>query len=113
MPGYKYDESKWYRIEFKRTLADCVVDGKFPESILQTKEQMQMELIKWLERLERNEISTFQRRNLNVVLTPSQKLEYTRKTNEFTKFNNKINTQKSETTNKNIHSKRSTVVSRV
>ena len=102
MAGYKYDEAKWYRIEFKRTLADCAVDGKFPESILQTKEQMQMELIKWLERLERNEISTFQRRNLNIVLTPSQKLECTRKTNEFTKFNNKINTQKSETTNKHI-----------
>ena len=102
MSGYEYDESKWYRIEFKRTLADCAVDGKFPKSILQTKEQMQMELIKWLERLERNEISTFQRRNLNIVLTPSQKLEYTRKTNEFTKLNNKINTQKSETTNKNI-----------
>ena len=63
---------------------------------------MQNELIKWLERLERNEISTFQRANLNIVLTPSQKLEYTRKTNEFTKLNNNINTQKSETTNKNI-----------
>jgi superfamily II DNA or RNA helicase len=100
--GYEYDQSKWYRIEFKRTLADCALDGKFPEIMLQTKEQMQMELIKWLERLERNQISTFRRRNLNVVLTPTQKLEYTRKTNEFTKLNNKINTQKSETTNKNI-----------
>jgi superfamily II DNA or RNA helicase len=102
MSGYKYDEAKWYRIEFKRTLTDCAVDGKFPKSILQTKDQMQMELIKWLERLERNEISTFQRRNLNVVLTPTQKLEYTRKTNEFSKLNNRINTQRSETTNKNI-----------
>jgi hypothetical protein len=71
MADYEYDESKWNRIEFKRTLSNCAVDGKFPKSILQTKEQMQMELIKWLERLERNEISTFQRRNLNVVLTRS------------------------------------------
>ena len=53
MADYEYDESKWNRIEFKRTLSDCAVDGKFPKSILQTKEQMQMELIKWLERLER------------------------------------------------------------
>jgi superfamily II DNA or RNA helicase len=102
LSGYEYDEAKWFRIDFKRTLADCAVDGKFPTNILQTKEQMQNELIKWLERLERNEISTFQRANLNIVLTPSQKLEYTRKTNEFTKLNNKINTQKSETTNENI-----------
>lgn len=65
---------------------------------------MQMELMKQLERLERNEIFTFERRNLNIILTPSQKLEYTRKTNQFTNLNNKINTQKSETTNKNIQS---------
>src|SRR5687768_6126216 len=85
-------------------LSDCAVDGKFPKRILQTKEQMQMELVKWLKRLERNEISTFQRRNLNVVLTPSQKIEYIIKTSEFTKLNNKINTQKSETTYNNIQS---------
>jgi len=33
---------------------------------LQTKEQMQQELIRWLERLERNEISIFERRNLSI-----------------------------------------------
>ena len=38
MSGYEYDESKWFRIEFKRTLADCAVDGKFPTNILQSKE---------------------------------------------------------------------------
>ena len=46
-------------------LADCAVDGKIPKGNLQTKEQMQQELIKWLERLERNEISTFERKNLD------------------------------------------------
>ena len=40
MADYEYDESKWNRIEFKRTLSNCAVDGKFPKSILQTKEQL-------------------------------------------------------------------------
>ncbi|MGC1927827.1 MAG: helicase-related protein [Candidatus Nitrosopolaris sp.] len=102
MAGYAYDQYKWNRIEFKRTLADCAVDGRFPKGILQTKEQMQLELIKWLERLERNEISTFERRNLNVVLTPTQRLQYIRNTSEFSKLNKIINTSKSETTHERI-----------
>ena len=28
--GYPYDELKWKRIQFKRTLADCAVDGVLP-----------------------------------------------------------------------------------
>ena len=102
MAGYSYDQNKWIRIEFKRTLADCAVDGRFPKSILQTKEQMQQELIKWLERLERNEISTFERRNLNIALTPTQRLQYIRNISEFSKLNKIINTAKSETTHQKI-----------
>ncbi|MGC2383122.1 MAG: integrase repeat-containing protein, partial [Nitrososphaeraceae archaeon] len=100
--GYEYDQVKWMRIEFKRTLADCAVDGRFPKSLLQSKEQMQMELIKWLERIERNEISTFQRRNLNIILAPTQRLEYIRKNTEFTKLNQQINSEYSSTTHDRI-----------
>jgi hypothetical protein len=97
-----YDEKKWVRIENKRTLADAAVDGRFPKHILQSKEQMQMELIKWLERLERNEISIFNRRNLNVILTQTQRLEHIRQLSEFSILNKKINTQRSETTHEII-----------
>jgi superfamily II DNA or RNA helicase len=99
---WEYDQYRWNRIEFKRTLADCAVDGRFPRGILQTKEKMQMELIRWLERLERNEIYTFERRNLNVELTPTQRQQYLRNTNEFSKLNKIINTSKSETTHERI-----------
>ena len=71
------------RLESKRTLADCAVDGKMPEGKLQTKEQMQLELVRWLERLERNEISTFERRKLNIELTPSQRVEHEGKYQSF------------------------------
>ena len=37
--GYPYDELKWKRIQFKRTLADCAVDGRLPEKNLLTPEQ--------------------------------------------------------------------------
>ena len=64
--GYQYDELKWKRIQFKRTLADCAVDGVLPERNLVTPQQAAMEAVKWLERLERGEISTVVRRDLNV-----------------------------------------------
>ena len=37
--GYPYDQLKWNRIQFKRTLADCAVDGRLPEKNLVTPQQ--------------------------------------------------------------------------
>jgi len=104
MAGYPYDQIiKWDRIEWKRSLADCAVDGKLPKGILQTKEQMQQELIKWLERLERNEISIFERRNLvePSLLSIAELQQQQRNLSEFSRLNNIINNSKSET----IHDK--------
>jgi superfamily II DNA or RNA helicase len=48
--GYPYDQLKWNRIQFKRTLADCAVDGRLPEKNLVTPQQAAMEAVKWLEK---------------------------------------------------------------
>jgi superfamily II DNA or RNA helicase len=91
--GYPYDQLKWSRIQFKRTLADCAVDGRLPEKNLVTPQQAAMEAVKWLERLERGEVSSIIRRDLEVEL---------RKYGDFTKLNNLINNEKSETTHKRM-----------
>ena len=96
--GYPYDELKWKRIQFKRTLADCAVDGRLPEKNLVTPQQAAMEAVKWLERLERGEISTIIRRDLNVELTPVEIKKRVIKYGDFTKLNSKINTENSDTT---------------
>jgi hypothetical protein len=57
-----------------------------------------MEAVKWLERLERGEISTVVRRDLNVELTPVEIKKRVIKYGDFTKLNNKINNENSETT---------------
>jgi hypothetical protein len=51
-------------------MADCAVDGIAPEKNIVTPEQATTGLIRWLERIERGEISTIERRDLNVKLTP-------------------------------------------
>jgi superfamily II DNA or RNA helicase len=96
--GYEYDELKWKRIQFKRTLADCAVDGVLPEKNLVTPQQAAMEAVKWLERLERGEISTVVRRDLNVELAPVEIKKRFVKYGDFARLNNRINNETSETT---------------
>ena len=96
--GYQYDELKWKRIQFKRTLADCAVDGVLPERNLVTPQQAAMEAVRWLERLERGEISTVVRRDLNVELAPVEIRKRIAKFGDFSKLNNRINNENSETT---------------
>ncbi len=96
--GYQYDELKWKRIQFKRTLADCAVDGVLPEKNLVTPQQAAMEAVRWLERLERGDISTVVRRDLNVELAPVQIRKRIVKYGDFAKLNNRINNENSETT---------------
>jgi hypothetical protein len=100
--GYQYDDLKWKRIQFKRTLADCAVDGRLPEKNLVTPQQAAMEAVKWLERLERGEISTVVRRDLSVELTPVEIKKRVLKYGEFTRLNNKINSEVSATTHARI-----------
>ena len=96
--GYPYDQLKLDRIKFKKTLADCAVDGTLPEKNLVTPGQATAEAVRWLERLERNEISTITRRDLNVKLSPVEIQQRIKKYGDFEKLNHQINIEKSETT---------------
>ena len=100
--GYSYDQHKWDRIQFKRTLADCAVDGRLPEKNLVTPQQAALEAVKWLERLERGEISSVVRRDLHVELTPVQIEQRIRKYGDFTRLNQQINSENSETTHERL-----------
>jgi len=98
--GFPYDEMKLNRLKYKRTLSDCAVDGILPERNLVTPQQATKEAIKWLERLERGEISCITRRQLDVQLTPVEIKKRLRIYGDFTKLNRKINIENSETTHK-------------
>ena len=79
-------------------MVDCAVDGVLPERNLVTPQQAAMEAVKWLERLERGEISTVVRRDLNVELAPVEIRKRIAKFGDFSKLNNRINNENSETT---------------
>jgi Hypothetical methyltransferase len=85
------------------TPADCAVDGRLPERNLVTPQQAALEAVKWLERrLEQGDISSVVRRDLEVELTPVEIEQRVRKYGDFTRLNNQINTENSETTHKRM-----------
>ncbi len=100
--GYEYDEMKLNRLKFKRTLADCAVDGLLPEKNLVSAQQASREALRWLARLERGEISCVTRRELNQILTPVEIKKRQSKYGDFAKQNQKINTEKSSTTHQRM-----------
>ena len=57
-----------------------------------------LEAVKWLERLEKGQISSVTRGDLNVKLNPVQIEQRIKKFGDFERLNNKFNTEKSETT---------------
>lgn len=100
--GYAYDEMKLNRLKFKRTLADCAVDGLLPEKNLVSAAQASKEALKWLARLERGEISCITRRDLNRILLPIEVKKRQTQYGDFTKQNQKINTENSITTHQRM-----------
>ena len=100
--GYAYDEMKLNRLKFKRTLADCAVDGLLPEKNLISAAQASKEAIRWLERLERGEISCITRRDLNRILLPVEIKQRQTQYGNFTKQKQKINAEDSSATNQRM-----------
>jgi hypothetical protein len=96
--GYPYDQAKLDRIKFKRTLADCAVDGLLPEPNLVTPQQAAKAAVNWLERLDRGEFSCVVRGEIHRDPTPQEKKTYKRQLSDFSEFNRKIDSSKSSTT---------------
>jgi len=100
--GYLYDHLKMNRIKFKKTLADCAVDGVLPERNLITPQKATKEAIAWLARLESGKITSVSRRELDVKLTPVEIETRVRTFGDFAKLNQKINIENSSTTHKRL-----------
>jgi len=100
--GYAYDEMKLNRLKFKRTLADCAVDGYLPEKNLISAAQASKEAIKWLERLDRGEISCITLGDLNRVLSPDEVKKRQTQYGDFIQQKEKINAEDSSITHQRM-----------
>lgn len=97
---WSWCESKWKRIQFKKSIADAAVDGIVPEGHLRTPAQAYQDVMSWLKRLEEGKVNEIHRRTIHIPLSDTVIQNRIRKFGDFSKMNARINISASETTNK-------------
>jgi hypothetical protein len=108
MYRFPYDPVlKWDRIQSKKTMADCATDGIFPTANLLSWKAARLEAIKWIERLEKGEMSTVERRDFAVELPEDieeiqEKERRVRKFGDISLMHQLWNREKSTTTHQRI-----------
>jgi superfamily II DNA or RNA helicase len=69
---WSWDKRRWNIIRHKATMADLVIDGIIPHSLLPSKDKLvskaHQELLDWIDRLEKGEIHTIEREEMNIPL---------------------------------------------
>jgi len=99
---WSWDQQRFKRIKYKKTLADAAVDGIVPEANLINQSKMLNEareaLNQWVERLEDGELREINRPLLEIPLPPEVFKKNINKYGEFSLMNQRINTAKSTTT---------------
>jgi superfamily II DNA or RNA helicase len=103
---WSWDKKRYNIIKYKATLADLVLDGRIPKSLLPSKSKMvaeaQEELEKWVNRIKSGDVITFEREKLTIPLNPVQIDYQKKKLGDFSEINKEWSIQHSSTTHKKL-----------
>lgn len=88
---WSWCESRWKRIQFKKSISDAAVDGIIPEGHLRTPAQAYKDSMLWLERLERGEIYEIERRAISIPLSDEIQSTPRKKFGDLSQMNYRIN----------------------
>lgn len=101
---WSWDKRRYNIIKFKATLADLAVDGRVPKNLLppRTKllEDAKNELRTWVNRLNNDEIITFEREALKIPLNPTYIKRMRNELGEISQMHKEWTTRRSENVNK-------------
>ncbi|MBT4604279.1 DEAD/DEAH box helicase family protein [archaeon] len=100
---WSWCESKWKRIQFKKSIADASVDGIIPEGHLRSPSQAYKDAMDWLKRLEEGKVHKIERKKIHIPLSDSVITQQMRKWGEFSDMNRLFNTSLSATTHKRLN----------
>lgn len=95
---WSWCESRWKRIQFKKSIADAAVDGIIPEGYLRSPAQAYKDAMLWLERLEHGHIYEVERRPITIPLSDDIKATARRYLGDLSRMNKQINSSSSEQT---------------
>lgn len=99
---WSWCDSRWKRIQFKKSLADAAVDGVIPEGHLRTPSQAYQDVMKWLARLENGSVHEIERRKIDMCLSDQQQKVAFRKFGDFSKMNHRLNSSSSPVTHQRL-----------
>lgn len=104
---WSWDKRRYNIIRFKATLADLAVDGRVPRNLLPPKakllEDAKTELKSWLDRLNNDEIITFERETLKIPLNPQFVIKNIGRYGDFSKMNQRWGASSSKTTHERLN----------
>ena len=103
---WSWDKKRFNIVKYKATLADLAIDGRVPKSLLPPKGKMiedaKQELKDWLDRINKNNIITFEREELKIPLNPEFVEKLKRKLGDFSEMNRRWSVSHSSTTKDRI-----------
>lgn len=103
---WSWDKRRFNIIRFKATLADLAVDGRVPLNLLPSKaklmEDAKNELKVWVERLNDDNVITFEREEIKIPLNPQFVAKNITKYGDFSQMNQRWGVSNSQTTNKRL-----------
>ncbi|MFC1745908.1 zinc-ribbon domain-containing protein, partial [Candidatus Riflebacteria bacterium] len=102
---WSWCESKWKRIQYKKSIADAAVDGVVPEGHLRSPAQAYRDNMAWLRRLEKGEHKVLERKVIPYDLEPpTEKIQKKRlaRYGDFSKINQRWNNTGSSKTNQRL-----------
>ncbi len=103
---WDWDNWRYERVKFKKTLMDLVLDGEIPEGKLPSKQKLLQDALTqlgiWKERIENGEILTTQREELKVPLNPQIVERLQRKLGDFSEMNRMWSVSNSTTTGERL-----------
>lgn len=97
---WSWCDSRWRRIQFKKSISDAAVDGIIPEGHLRTPGQAYKDTMLWLERLDRGEVYEIERRKISIPLVGEIKSNVQRRMGDLSQMNVRINQSSSGKTHK-------------
>lgn len=97
---WSWCDSRWKRIQFKKSVSDAAVDGVILEGHLRTPAQALKDHRLWLERLDRGQIYEIERRKIYIPLIGEVKPNIQRRMGDLSQINSRINHASSTQTHK-------------
>jgi superfamily II DNA or RNA helicase len=98
---WSWCESKLKRLKFKKSVADAVVDGVVPEGHLRSPAQAYQDVMSWLDRIDRGDISSIVREKIVIDLpnlTEAESKSFVQKFGDFSRMNQRWNNSNSGST---------------